>query len=156
MKTVIEHLKLQDFANIQRDTNSDLFTKTYEMAEKAGELKKLIQIEDYHLPNSYDLVKLTDYRFNVSFVANYGCEGIYINGYIFGIFDESKKNKHLSIGNIKTLERSLDAMKIMGEACGILTHFADKYVNSNLARYTSVKELKRNAELEARKANQPS
>lgn len=122
---------------IKRHTNTELFNAVYKLAEKSGELKKLIGIEDYHLPETYHVVTLSNYEFDTLFVANYGgSEGIYIDAYLSGIFDDGKEHKKLKLGTIKTLRTDLEAMKIMGEACGILTHFADRYVNGNLDDFT--------------------
>ncbi|MDD5596505.1 MAG: hypothetical protein PHV82_01090 [Victivallaceae bacterium] len=129
---------------IHRHTNTELFNKIYEAARKAGELARLIEIEDYHLAETFHVSKLTDYNFDVLYMLNYGSsEGAYIDAHIAGFFDESKERKRLKLGTIKTLETDLNAMKIMGEACGILTHFAREYINANLNDFSPENELRR-------------
>ena len=71
---------------------------------------------------------------------NYGCEGIFIDCYLMGKFDESGRSK-LHVGTLKTLRRDAEAAKIMGELCGVLLHYENKYVNGNLHRYTPEKAL---------------
>jgi hypothetical protein len=129
---------------IHRHTNTELFNKIYETARETGELARLLEIEDYHLPETFHVSKLTDYNFQVYFIVNYGgSEGIYIDAHIAGFFDESKKRKRLKLGTIKTLKIDLNAMKIMGEACGILTHFAKEYIDANLDYFSPENELRR-------------
>ena len=90
----------------------------------------------------HEKVKLTAYEFSFDASVNYGgSEGIYIDCYLTGKFDESGRFV-LPIGTIKTLKRDLEAAKIMGELCGVLTYYASQYVNQNLLRYTPEKELK--------------
>ena len=67
-------------------------------------------------------------------------EGIYIDCYLEGKFDESRRCS-LHVGTLKTLRRDLEAAKIMGELCGALMHHASEYVNQNLRRYTPAQEL---------------
>lgn len=127
---------------IHRHTNTELFNKIYEAAREAGELARLIEIEDYHLAETFHVSKLTDYNFDTYFVVSYGSsEGIYIDAHIAGFFDESKERKRLKLGTIKTLETNLNAMRIMGEACGILTHFAREYIDANLDDFSPEDEL---------------
>ena len=45
------------------------------------------------------------------------------------------------MGTLKTLKRDLDAAKIMGELCGVLMHHATAYVNANLDRYKTDRQL---------------
>ncbi len=129
---------------VKRYTNTELFNAVYQMAEASGELAKLAKIEDYHLAEDYESTILTRYDFDCLFQVNYGgSEGIYIDAYLHGIFDESKESKRLKLGTIKTLDTSLDAMKIMGEACGILTHFSSQFINSNIDNFTPEADLRR-------------
>ena len=87
--------------------------------------------------------------------VNYGgSEGIYIDCYLRGKFDESGRSV-LHVGTLKTLRRDLEALQIMGELCGTLTFYVDRYVNQNLHRYTPKDQLEREYERmrsEARKA----
>ena len=65
---------------------------------------------------------------------------LYIDCYLVGKFDESGRFR-LHIGTLKTLRRDAEAAKIMGELCGLLLHYENAYVNSNLHRYTPNKDL---------------
>ncbi len=128
---------------IKRYNNTELFNAIYQMAEKSGELAKLAAIEDYHLPETFKVATLCNYQFDTLFVVNYGgSEGIYIDAFLSGEIDESKQSQKWPLGTIKTLETSLDAMKIMGEVCGILTHFASLYINKNLDDFTPEAQLR--------------
>ena len=85
-------------------------------------------------------MKLTAYEFDFVPILSYGSEGIYIDCYLKGKFDESGRSS-LHVGTLKTLQRSLEAEKIMGELCGILHYYENQYVNQNLRLYTPDKEL---------------
>lgn len=124
----------------QFEPTGDLFMDIYQLAERSGELDKLKFIEDYHMGNDgRKRFKITNDDFLVHFSAQFGgSEGIYIDAYINGRFDASGEHKRVSIGTIKTLEDDLAAMKIMGEACGILTYNAAEYLNQNYARYMEI------------------
>ena len=80
---------------------------------------------------------LTECRFDFVPIFNYGCEGICIDCYLKGKFDESGRSS-LHVGTLKTLKRDLESAKVIGELCGILTHHASEYVNQNLDRYEGV------------------
>jgi hypothetical protein len=136
-----------DGKEIRRDTCADLFNNALRLARDAGELKAMDEILDYALPSN-EAHLLTDYRFNVCFLVNYGCEGIYIDAFLNGQFEENFRNdrSRISIGTLKTLREDLDAMKIMGGACGVLTCFATRYVNTEIDRYTPEKQLIAEAE----------
>lgn len=130
------------------------------MAKEAGEFGKAKAILDYILPCEHEesireKVKLTAYEFDFQPCINYGCEGIFIDCYLMGKFDESGRSK-LHVGTLKTLRRDAEAAKIMGELCGVLLHYAFQYVNENLHRYTPDKRLEDEyyqMQLQARKAN---
>ena len=106
---------------------------------------------DYVLPcehetGRHEKVKLTAYEFSFDASVNYGgSEGIYIDCYLRGKFDESGRSV-LHVGTLKTLRRDLEALQIMGELCGTLTFYADRYVNQNLHRYTPKDQLEREYE----------
>lgn len=111
-----------------------------------GPLTSSEAILDYVLPcehetGRHEKVKLTAYEFSCDASVNYGgSEGIYIDCYLRGKFDESGRSV-LHVGTLKTLRRDLEAAKIMGELCGALMHHASEYVNQNLRRYTPAQEL---------------
>lgn len=132
---------------VLRDTGGSLFCTAIRMARENGDFGKADAILDYILPCAHETgrkeqVELTAYEFDFEARLNWGgSEGIYIDCYLTGKFDESGRFV-LPIGTIKTLKRDLEAAKIMGELCGVLTHYASQCVNQNLLRYTPEKELK--------------
>ena len=128
-----------------RDTGGSLFSTVIRMAKASGDFAKAEAILDYHLPCEHEEggkegVKLTAYEFDFVPILNYGSEGIYIDCYLKGKFDESGRSS-LHVGTLKTLQRDLEAEKIMGELCGILHYYENQYVNKNLRLYTPDKEL---------------
>ncbi len=129
---------------IKRDTNTDLMNNVFELVKKNGSYDKAEKIMDYFLAESHYIRKLSNYQFDFCAVPSFGgSEGIYIDCYINGIFDENDKESHkLSCGTFKTLETSLSAMQMMGELCGSLTYFARQYVNENLERFIPESEMR--------------
>ncbi len=128
-----------------RDTGGSLFSSVIRRAKANGDFDRAGAILDYYLPcehegGRHEGVKLTAYEFDFVPIVNYGCEGIYIDCYLKGKFDESRRCS-LHVGTLKTLRRDLEAAKIMGELCGALMHHASEYVNQNLRRYTPAQEL---------------
>ena len=131
---------------IKRDTNEDLMNNVYELVKKNHCYDKAEKIMDYFLPERHETQELTDYEFdfdaNVQFGTN---EGIYIDCNIKGHFDENApadKIQTLHCGTFKTLNTSLEDMRIMGELAGSLVFFAREYVNENIEKYTPRKEGK--------------
>ncbi|OPX92479.1 MAG: hypothetical protein A4E53_00466 [Pelotomaculum sp. PtaB.Bin104] len=143
---------------ITRDTNTVLMNKVFELVKENGCYEKAGAIMDYFLAEDYKVQELSDYEFDFLVKLNFGgSEGIYLDCYIEGCFRESnaeRKTERLSCGTFKTLDESLDAMKIMGELAGSLTYFASQYVNKELDRYTPTAqreaEEKRRAERAAK------
>lgn len=128
-----------------RDTGGSLFCTAVRLAKENGDFDRAGAILDYMLPCEHETgcrekVELTAYEFNFEPVINYGCEGIYLDCCLVGKFDESGRSR-LHVGTLKTLRRDLEAVKIMGELCGVLMHYVTQYVNQNLHRYTPDKEL---------------
>lgn len=128
-----------------RDTGGSLFSTVIRIAKASGDFAKAEAILDYYLPCEHEEgqkegVQLTAYEFDFVPILNYGSEGIYIDCYLNGKFDESGRSS-LHVGTLKTLRRDLESEKIMGELCGILHHYENQYVNKNLRRYTPDKEL---------------
>ena len=121
---------------IKRDTNGDLMNNVYELVKKNHCYDKAAKIMDYFLPETHEMQELTDYEFD---------EGIYIDCNIKGHFDENApadKIQILHCGTFKTLNTSLEDMRIMGELAGSLVFFAREYVNENIEKYTPQKEEK--------------
>lgn len=128
-----------------RDTGGSLFSAVIRAAKANGDFDKAGAILDYYLPCEHETgrkegVKLTAYDFEFVPILKYGSEGIYIDCYLDGKFDESGRFS-LRVGSLKTLRRDLEAEKIMGELCGVLHYYENQYVNKNLRRYTPDKEL---------------
>lgn len=129
---------------IKRDTNEDLMNNVLELVKQNHCYDKAEKIMDYFLPESYKTMELSDYQFDFEARVQFGeSEGIYIDCYLKGHFDEnepSDRTQILSCGTFKTLGASLENMRIMGELAGSLVYFAKEYVNKNLDRYTPRKE----------------
>ena len=136
----------QTSAEVFRDTGGSLFCSAIRLARESGDFDKAEAILDYILPCAHETgrkerVELTAYEFNFESTLSYGSEGIYMDCYLTGKFDESGRFI-LHVGTLKTLERSLEAAKIMGELSGTLMHYVNQYVNQNIRRYAPEKELK--------------
>lgn len=130
-----------------RDTGGSLFCAVLKLAEENGDFEKARPILDYVLPCEHEgfsseSVELTAYEFDFVPIVNFGSEGIYLDCYLKGKFDESGRNT-LHVGTLKTLERSLEAAKIMAELGGALLYYANQYVNQNIHRYTPQAALER-------------
>ena len=125
--------------NIKRDSAIDLFNGILKTARDAGALQELDRIIDYDSACEFEEKNkrpISNYEFATEFRVDFGgSEGIYIDAWLDGYLDESGHTQRLHFGTIKTLERDLAAMKIMGEACGILQYYASDYLNKNLSRY---------------------
>lgn len=129
---------------LKRDTNTDLMNNVLELVKKNHCYDKAKKIMEYFLPESFKVMKLSDYEFDFETRVQFGkSEGIYLECFIRGHFDENEpsgKTKILSCGTFKTLGDSLEDMRIMGELAGSLVYFAKEYVNENLDKYTPQKE----------------
>lgn len=131
---------------IFRDTGCSLFSTIIRTAKANGDFDRAEAILDYYLPCKHkkgrrEGEKLTTYEFDFEPILNYVSGGIYIDCYLKGKFDESGRSR-LHVGTLKTLQRGLEAEKIMGELCGILHYYEKQYVNKHLRLYTPDKELK--------------
>ena len=142
---------------VLRDTGGSLFSSVVRMAKANGDFENAGIILDYYLPCEHESgiregVELTAYEFDFVPIVNYGCEGIYIDCYLKGKFDESGRSS-LHVGTLKTLKRDLESAKIMGELCGTLMHHASGYVDQNLRRYTPDQELAAEYQRQMRERN---
>lgn len=143
-----------------RDTGGSLFSTVIRTAKANGDFARAEAILDYYLPCEHEegrkeREKLTAYEFDFVPILNYGSEGIYIDCYLRGKFDESGRSS-LHVGTLKTLRRDLEAGKIMGELCGILHYYENQYVNQNLRRYTPNKELEAEYQRQLEQAHKPA
>ena len=141
-----KNFPLEDPTEVLRDTGGSLFSTAVRLAKENGDFGKAEAILDYILPSAHETglkekMKITAYEFSFESNVSYGSEGIYLDCYLAGKFDESGRFS-LHVGTLKTLRRDLEAAKIMSELGGVLMHYVDQYVNQNLDRYTPDKELK--------------
>ena len=124
-------------------------------ARANGDLREIEPIWDYYLPNKNEPLSpdkdsyLTNYAFSAVSTIDFGCEGIYVELFLEGQFDESG-NDRCSIGTFKTLRDDAEACRLIGQLCGVLMYHTAKYVNENLHRYTPKRELE--AELHRKSA----
>lgn len=90
---------------VYRDTGGSLFCSVVRMAKEHGDFEKAAAILDYVLPNEHERdadkqVKLTAYEFDFAAVVNFGgSEGIYLDCYLRGKFDESGRYQ-LNVGTM--------------------------------------------------------
>ena len=117
-----------------RDTPGMLFQNALRLVKEHGHYAEAEPIIDYTLAD-HDERKLTNYGFDFRAVVSPGSsEGIYIDCYLEGRFDQSASTC-CHAGTIKTLREDVDAYRIMGALAGYLTVYAGKYVNGNLERF---------------------
>ena len=117
-----------------RDTPGMLFQNALWLVKEHGHYAEAEPIIDYTLAD-HDERKLTNYGFDFRAVVSPGSsEGIYIDCYLEGRFDQSASTR-CHAGTIKTLREDVDAYRIMGALTGYLTVYAHKYVNENLDRF---------------------
>lgn len=141
----------QTHEEVYRDTGGNLFSTAVRLARENGDFANVDPILDYILPRAdeshiQERVHLTDYGFDFIALVNFGgSEGVYLDCYLWGKFDESGR-RSLHIGTLKTLSRSLEAVKAMGELGGALMYHAHRYVDQQIHRYTPDDELMREAE----------
>ena len=127
----------------QRMTGGQLFDRIIEQARENGDLASFDAIDEYILCDTSDKGKLCSYEFDLLPAMNFGgSEGIYIDCYLKGKFDESGRDS-LHIGTIKTLDTDLDACKVMGELCGVLMYHENRFVNENLYLFDSTEYIER-------------
>ena len=130
----------------RRDRKSTLLYAVLDRARANGDLREIEPILDYYLPNKNEPLfpdkdsYLTNYAFSAVSTIDFGCEGIYVELFLEGQFDESG-NDRCSIGTFKTLRDDAEACRLMGQLCGVLMYHTAKYVNENLHRYTPKREL---------------
>lgn len=139
------YMRIDPIPKTERDTPGILFKRVLGLVEEHGHYEEARPIIDYALEEDTDQRALTDYRFNFRTVLGPGCEGIYLDCFLDGKFDQSGKSK-CRVGTIKTLREDVDAYRIMGALAGLMTAYAYKYVNSCIDRYTPDQELAAMAE----------
>lgn len=85
-------------------------------------------------PKNY---RLTSYEFNVRPIVDYGgSEGIYIDVDFTGKWDIKKGDGcRMHVGTIKTLQADKDAMRKMGELCGLIVYHARNFINKRIDEF---------------------
>jgi len=116
-------------------TTKRLMEAILERVQKSPEFKRAEPIVDYMMADDYTGVsEITKYQFNFHAAINYPCsEGIYIDCWLRGDFDNSPR-KEISMGTVKTLNDSKEAMLLMGELCGLLTWTAFEVIEEQVHR----------------------
>lgn len=110
----------------------DLMNMTYDACIANGLTDRWDKISDYYLPSRYSDVRITDTRFGMYGIADFGdSEGVYADIYIKGVYDDSNQSKILGVGTFKTLSSDLEALQAGGELCGTLTYMCHKLINAN-------------------------
>lgn len=136
-----------------RLTGGQLFERIVQASRFNGDFQYIDPILDYVLPDDEER-ELTNYQFDFFPEVSFGgSEGIYIDCFLHGKFDESGR-QWKQIGTIKTLRTDLEACKLMGALCGALLYHESSYVNSHLELFTPERELQRNASWKGRLALQ--
>jgi hypothetical protein len=122
----------EERGKLQHHTNETLMREVFKIMEGMPDFERAKGILDYMNPESYHVEKLTDSDFDVIAIPNFGgSEGIYVDCYIEGVYNETGKDGRLKAATIKTLGTSLEDMKAMGELCGIIEYVSREYVNKN-------------------------
>jgi hypothetical protein len=110
--------------------------KIFEILDDTPEYKRIADILDYRLAGKLSVATLTNYGFDVEAYPQFGAsEGIYVMCSISGKFDNGNVRK-LHMGTLKTLQTSMEAMRLMGELCGLITYIGTSYINKNLELFT--------------------
>jgi len=134
----------------KHETSQSLFAAIMKMARESGHFKEIDEILDYDSASWYDHENrrpITSEEFDTVFSVDYGgSEGIYIDARITGFpFGRESGEFSFHFGTLKTLNRDLQSMMLMGKACGILQHFSHEYVNANIDRFSPTEEKKKEA-----------
>lgn len=123
----------------KRDTNADFMKAIVRLAKENGWYYEAEKIMDYFLPESSCIKELSNYEFDFRAIVKYGgSEGIYLECYLEGSFDENDFDDDMAIipcGTFKTLGDGLREAQIMGRLAGILTYYARYYVTNNFDRF---------------------
>jgi len=141
------YIQLPAGFGVKRDTPEILFRRVLALVQQNGYYDEAEVIMDYALPGD-GKTEFSDYQFNFFAQVNMGgSEGIYIDCYLRGKFDQSGRET-CKVGTFKTLKENMNAYRIMGALSGALIFYADQYVNAHIDRYMSDKELAAQAERE--------
>jgi len=118
-------------------TNKTLMTALIEKLRENGCLpKELDYIHENKWGQEYEL---RNYEFENASTIDFGSnEGIYINFAIRGDFDGTGSEQLAQLGTAKTLLKSREGMRIMGQLLGDFTYELHQFVNSNIEDFTFV------------------
>ena len=134
----------------KRETPYSLFGEILKMARESGHFNEIDEILDYDIASWYhdeNKRPITSEEFDTVFSVDYGgSERIYIDALITGFpFGWEAGEVRFGFGTLKTLNRGLQSMMLMGKACGILQYFSHEYVNTNIDRFSPQPEDKKEA-----------
>ena len=116
----------------ENETNVSYFHKLMKLIKENGHYSEAEKIIEYVIVQDRDVRTLTSYEFDlVSHLCWGSNEGIYIDCYLEGKFDDTASKK-LKVATIKSLETSIQAFKTMGELTGALTYYGRTYVNEHI------------------------
>jgi len=132
---------------VKRDIPEILFQRVLDLVQENGYYDEAEAIMDYTLPSDSKR-EFSNYCFDFCALVNKGgSEGVYIDCFLRGEFDQSGKQT-CKVATFKTLKENMNAYRIMGALCGALTFYAHQYVDENIDRYTPDAELAAEAERE--------
>ena len=131
---------------IKRENPEQFCNRVFKKAVEMGCFTEVDPILEYNSARCYggDVdIEISDYQFDFQAVVKFGsCEGIYVDCYISGIFQEDQEEpKRIHCGTIKTLETSLDVMQKMGKLCGSLVFCANEVIKDNIDLYSPKEEI---------------
>lgn len=130
----ISHLiKKNDF---HRDSNTTLMNAIVNELKTKGLYDRFQAIEEYYLPETYQVTLLTQTDFEFVFNISYGSEGTWLDCYLDGQFDQGAKRK-IHIGTFKTLEDDMNAALVLGELSGAIFYVGNEYVKRNYERFST-------------------
>ena len=111
----------------------DVFARVKEMPEYKR-IEPIIEYIDY-FDGISKFYEITKYYFDFHAAINYPCnEGIFIDCWLQGEFDNFERDCKFRIGNVKTLKDDKEAFKMIGELTGLLTLTAYEYMNEQIDR----------------------
>jgi hypothetical protein len=120
-------------------TPIDVFNGILQTARESGNFKEVDTILEFSSPTYFDedcLRPIYNEELGTEFRVNYGgSEGIYVDAYLLGSLSGKGANHRLLFGTLQTQERNLEAMALMGKACGILQYYSWEYFAQNYRKF---------------------
>ena len=112
------------------DTSRMMMDETHNLMIKNGCYEEALSIIDFYLPEKYDCRVIVNINFDFVAITNYmGKDGIFIDCYIRGYYDDSDSYTILKIGTYKSLRTDVEAMKLMGNLADALAYYNWVYLN---------------------------